>query len=137
MIWVLITSFLWSSVSGISEYNRIKDRQLYSEGNNEYKVYSENWHKLGFLNAGLAIGTGISIGFDIKENDIWAGIADVIMVSAVRWSVRDGVYNMKNGNSFYHRSNETVSSIEQFGTPLLKIGFLIAAVIFRILIGVK
>ena len=134
MIWVLLTSILWSSVSGLSEYHRMKDRQLNQEGNNDYKYHSETWHKLEFLDAGLAIGTGISIGFDIKENDILTGIADILMVSAIRWNVRDGVYNLEQGNSFYYQSPTTMSSIEQFGTPLVKISFLICALIFRMLI---
>ena len=134
MIWVLVSSVLWSSVSGISEYHKIKDRQLYKENNNDYIYHSKTWHKLEFINAGLGIGTGISIGFDIRENNIWTGVADVFIVSAIRWNIRDGVYNMNNGNSFYYRSNNTTSNIEQFGTPLLKISFLAAAIIFRLLI---
>ena len=132
MIWVLLTSILWSSVSGLSEYHRMQDRQLYPEG--DYKYHSETWHKLEFIDAGLAIGTGVAIGFDIKENDILTGIADLFVVSAVRWNVRDGVYNMNQGNGFYYQSPNTMSEIEQFGTPLVKISFLICAIIFRMLI---
>jgi len=132
MIWVLITSFLWSSVSGISEYHRIRDRQLFADGNIEYRWHGEQWHKLEFIDAGLAIGTGVAITLDgINENSLLIGIADVLVVSAVRWNVRDGVYNMKNGNSFYYRSDGTTSSIEQLGTPLIKIGYLIITLVMR------
>ena len=132
MILVILTSFLWGSVSGISEYHRIKDRQLYANGNSKYKYHSEQWHKLEYIDAGLAIGTGIAITFDsIGENSLWIGIADVIVVSAVRWNVRDGVYNMKNGNDFYYQSENTMSGIEQFGTPLIKIGYLIIMLVMR------
>ena len=132
MILVILTSFLWSSVSGLSEYHRIKDRQLYAEGNKEYKHHSKQWHKLEFIDAGLAIGTGIAITFDsFNEGSILVGIADVLVVSAVRWNVRDGVYNMKNGNDFYYQSEHTMSGIEQFGTPLIKIGYLIITLVMR------
>ena len=134
MIWVLITSFLWSSISGLSEYHRIKDRQLFKENNYEYKYHSQQWHKLEFVDASLAIGTGVAITLDgINENSLWVGVADVFVVSAVRWNVRDGVYNMKQGNSFYYQSPNTTSGIEQLGTPLVKISFLICALIFRML----
>lgn len=135
MIWVLIASFLWSTVSGLSEYHRMKDRQLYKEGNYDYKYHSKQWHRLEFLDAGLAIGTGVAITFDgINENGLWVSIADVLLVSAIRWNVRDGVYNMKQGDGFYYRSPNTMSGIEQFGTPLVKLSFLICALIFRLII---
>ena len=135
MIWVLFTSILWSSVSGVSEYHRIKDRQLYKEGNNDYIYHSKQWHKLEFFDAGLALGTGVAITLDaVNEESIWIGIADLFVASAVRWNVRDGVYNMKQGNGFYYQSPNTVGSIEQLGTPFIKIGYLLATIIFRLLL---
>ncbi len=135
MIWVIITSFLWSSVSGLSEYHRIADRQLYADGDKEYKYHSEQWHKLEFFDAGLAIGTGVAISFDtFNEENIWVGIADILVVGAIRWNVRDGVYNVANGNGFYYQSPNTMSGIEKFGTPLVKIGFLLTALLIRYLL---
>ena len=135
MIWVIVTSILWSSVSGITEYHRIKDRALFGAGNERYKYHSEQWHKLEFFDATLAIGTGVSIALDaVSEKSILIGISDLFMVGAIRWNVRDGVYNMKNGNEFYYRSPNTTSSIEQFGTPLVKLAFLASAIIINLII---
>ncbi len=134
MIWILLTSILWSSVSGISEYHRMKDRALSGQGNERYKYHSEQWHKLEFFDAALAIGTGVAIGFDINENNIWVGIADVLVISALRWNIRDGVQNMKNGNNFFYRSPNTTSSIEYLGTPLFKLGFLTAAILINFIV---
>ncbi len=135
MIWVIFASILWSSVSGLSEYHRIKDRQLYKENNNDYIYHSEQWHKLEFFDTGLAIGTGVAITLDaVNEESLLVGIADLFVASAVRWNLRDGVYNMKQGNDFYYQSPNTTSSIEQLGTPLIKIGYLIATIIFRLLL---
>ena len=135
MIWVLVVSFLWSSVSGLSEYHRMKDRQLYKENNYDYKYHSQQWHKLEFVERGLAIGTGVTITLDaVNEESILVGIADALVSFGMFWSVRDGVYNMKQGNSFYYQSPDTMSGLEQFGAPFVKISFLICALIFRMLI---
>lgn len=76
MIWVLFASVLWSSVSGLSEYHRIRDRQLYKEGNEHYKYHSQQWHKLGFIEKTFGLGTGIEIALDaINEKSIFVGDA--------------------------------------------------------------
>jgi len=135
MIWVLFVSILWSSVSGITEYHRIKDRMLFRNGDEGYKYHSGQWHKLGFAETTLGLGTGVAIAFDaIDEKSILIGISDLFLVSAIRWNIRDGVYNMKNGNEFFYRSPNTTSNIEQFGTPLVKLAFLTTAIIINLII---
>ena len=135
MFWVLFVSMLWSSVSGLTEYHRIRDRALFRQDNEQYEYHSQQWHRLEFAEKTLGIGTGVAIAFDaIDEKSILVGISDLFMVGAMNWNVRDGVYNMKNGNEFYYRSPNTTSSIEQFGTPLIKITFLVSAVIINLII---
>src|SRR3990167_4490986 len=131
MIWIIITGLSWSAVSGSSEFYRMKDRGF----NN--KSDSRTWHTLEFFDSGLALGTGIAIGYDTFENeDLLVGVSDIILTSAIRWIVRDGIYNTKNGNDWFHRSPGTTSGIEQLGTPLNKLMFLISAIIFRLLIQI-
>jgi len=129
MIWVIITGLSWSAVSGSSEFYRIKDKAFGNESDNK------KWHTLEFFDAGLALGTGIAIGYDTFESeDLLVGVSDIILVSAIRWIVRDGVYNLSNGNDWFYRSPNTTSGIEQLGTPLNKLIFLISAMIFRLLL---
>ena len=67
----------------------------------------------------------------IKKID-WLGIAkDVLLFSSSRWVIRDGVYNSLNGDSFFHQSNTTTAILEPIGSPYLKLGFLIFAILFK------
>jgi len=135
MIWVLFASVLWSSISGLSEYHRIKDRALFRIGNERYEYHSRQWHRYGIIETGLGLGTGATIAFDvINEKSIFVGISDLFIVAAIRWNIRDGIYNMKNGNEFFYRSPNTTSSIEQFGTPLFKLTFLATVIILNLII---
>jgi len=138
MVWVLVSAFLWGSVSGITEYSKIRDRALYKENNPEYLVYSQRWHQLQFLDKGLGLTAGIAISFDAinaKDKNILTGVSDVVLVSAIRWIVFDGAYNLSNNNAVFHRSNSTTSNLEELGTPLLKLGFLAVAIILRLIIN--
>ena len=129
MIWIIITGLSWSMISGSSEFYRMKDRTFSNKSDNK------KWHTLEFFDAGLALGTGIAIGCDaFKSEDLLVGVSDVVLVSAIRWIVRDGVYNARNGNDWFYRSSGTTSEIEKLGTPLMKLTFLISAIIFRLLL---
>ena len=135
MFFVIVTAMLWSSVSGITEYHRVRDRHLFSVEDEKYEYHSREWHKLAFVEKTFGLGTGVAIAFDaINEKSILVGISDLFIVGAINWNIRDGVYNMKNGNQFFYRSPNTTSSIEHLGTPLLKLGFLATAIIISLII---
>ena len=116
----------WSMVSGNSEFYRMRDRAFNNKSDNQ------KWHTLEFLDVGLALGTGIAIGYDAFENkSLLVGISDILIVGATRWIIRDGIYNMSNGNNWFYQSPNTTSGMEALGTPLVKLTFLISAIIFR------
>ena len=135
MIWLILLSTTWSGVSGISEYHRMRDRTLYAQHNIEYQYHSDVWHKMEFVDASLAIGVGITIGLDAIDNEsVWVAVSDMVLAGAIRWNVRDGAYNLMNGNSFYYRSPNTMSGVEQCGLPVVKLSVLAGAILLRILV---
>jgi len=119
----------YSIISGFTQYFQIKDRNAFKIGDPREKEYSEAWHSLQTLEALSLINVGYQIG---DNNKNFSGIAtDVILTGAIRWIVRDGVYQTLLTNSFFNQSSETTAHFEKFGTPLMKFSFLIAVLIFK------
>ena len=127
---VEISAIGYSIISGATAYNQIKDRELYKNSNPNYISYSKNWHALQTLEAISLINVGVQIE---NENQSYLPgiITDVFLVGAVRWIVRDGTYQLLLGNSFFHQSKNTVAQFETLGTPLVKLSFLTAILIFK------
>jgi len=105
----------------------MKDRQLYKEGG-DYKKYNKYWHTTGGIELGLSIGLGVTSA--LKNKDDWWGYGkDLLLFSAIRWMVRDSIYNSLNGNSWFHQSNSTTAKLEPLGTWYIKLSYLITALI--------
>lgn len=124
---------LHSVVSGYSMYYQMKDRHYYKAGETELKEkYNRNWH----ISGGIELGLSLTLGgvSALKNKDNWLGYAkDLLLFSAIRWNVRDGVYNMLNGDSFYHQSENTTAMLEPLGYWYVKLGYLITAIIIYLL----
>ena len=75
----------------------------------------------------------INVGYQIgDETNSIPGIAtDILLTGAIRWIVRDGVYQTLLTNSFFNQSLETTAQFEKFGTPVIKFSFLFAVLIFK------
>lgn len=126
---VEISATLYSVVSGYTQFYQIQDRNAFKNSNPLEQEYSETWHTLQTLEAISLINVGYQIG---DNNENFAGIAtDIVLTGAIRWIVRDGVYQTLLTNSFFNLSKETTANFEQFGTPAVKISFLLAVLIFK------
>ena len=127
----LIVSTVYSTVSGVTEYYKMEDRRLYGEGDKRYEDYSRAWHNLQFAEASLLAGAGVSIA--LTSDNIYEGVKQSFLLGAIRWNVRDGVYNLCQGNSFYNISNSSYSSIESFGHWYIKLGLLTIIILWNYL----
>ena len=115
--------------SGYDAYFQMKDRHYYKTGQTELKKeYNSKWHVTGGLELGMSLALG---GVSVLKNkdDWWEYGKDLLLFSAIRWTLRDGVYNSLNGNPFFHQSNSTTAKLEPFGMWYVKIGFLLTAII--------
>ncbi|MBU2612429.1 MAG: hypothetical protein KKB62_01780, partial [Nanoarchaeota archaeon] len=94
-----IGSVAQNVIGGYNDYYQIKDRRLFAKGDPNYKKYSELWHYSTALNIGAAISLGAFSGY--KNEDNWEEyLKDGLTYSAIRWVVKDGVYNSLNGDPF-------------------------------------
>jgi len=123
-----------SVISGYATYHLSMDRELKADGNRDYIKHNKAWHRLQNVELGLTISAGALLvynNYDEKKID-WLGIVkDVLIFSSSRWVIRDGVYNSLNGDSFFHQSNNTTAILEPIGSPYLKLGFLLFAILFK------
>jgi len=127
----LVTTFAHSVISGQTEYYRIKDRTFYKQGNPEEFNYSRRWHNLQFLEIGSAVAIGASIA--LTSDDLYDALKQATMVGIVRWVVRDGVYNLNQGNGVFYQSTKTTSFLEPLGTWYVKLTLLTIIVIWNYL----
>jgi hypothetical protein len=126
---VEISSTAYSILSGFTLYYQIQDRNAFKYSGPLERQYSETWHTLQTLEALSLINVGYQIG---DNNKNFAGVTtDVFLTGAIRWIVRDGTYQLLLGNSFFNLSNETTAQFEKFGTPVVKISFLVVILIFK------
>ena len=124
-----IISVAHSVISGYSAYYQAKDRQFHRAGNEVLvQRYNSAWHTSQGLELGLSIGLGGASVYKNQDNII--GYAkDLLLFSAIRWVVRDGVYNSLQGESWFNQSKNTTAMLEPLGTWYVKIGYLIVAII--------
>lgn len=121
---------LHSVASGYNAYFQMRDRHFYANGNTEMKEkYNRRWHYAGGVELSLSIVLGVSSALKNKS-DLWKYGKDLLLFSAVRWFVRDGIYNTLNNNSYFHRSQNSTAILEPLGTWYFKTGYLILAIIF-------
>ena len=127
---VEISAVVYSVLSGYTQYNQIKDRQYFKIGDPVYKSYSKKWHALQTLETIALINVGIQI--EVTNKSYLPGvITDVFLTGAIRWIVRDGVYQGLLGNSFFHQSENTTAQFESLGTPFVKISFVAFVLVFK------
>ena len=111
----------------------MKDRQLYKDGNPDYKKYNSYWHTTG--GAELLLSFTVSGFSALKNKDDWWGYGkDLLLFSAIRWTLRDGVYNSLNNNPFFHQSDNTTAKLEPLGTWYVKLTYLAIAVLIYYLL---
>jgi hypothetical protein len=126
---VEISAVAYSTISGFTQYYQIADRNAFKIGDPKEKEYSETWHTLQTLEAISLINVGYQIG---DNNKNFAGIAtDVVLTGAIRWIVRDGIYQTLLTNSFFNQSLETTANFEKYGTPYMKFFFLFTVLLFK------
>lgn len=77
--------------------------------------------------------TLLNVGYQIADNtnNFYEVSTDVLLTGAIRWIVRDGVYQTLLTNSFFNQSLETTAQFEKYGTPVVKFSFLFAVLIFK------
>lgn len=135
---VIITSTVYSAIAGRTEYHRMKDRALFGAGQHEEcQEHSRIWHALEVpeVLSAFAVGGVIALdSFDEGKFKPAVMFSDLILTGAIRWMVYDGVYNISQGNNWFHQSKGTVSFLEPMGTPLTKIMVLAFALTFRFVI---
>jgi len=133
---VIITSTLWSAISGRTEYHRMEDRRLAIEGNEDYLRHSKIWHALEVPEVLSAFSVGGVIALDSFKGNFkpLVALSDLFLVASIRWMVYDGVYNLSNNNNWFHRSNTSMSFLEPMGSPFFKIMILINALVFRLIV---
>lgn len=126
---VEISAVVYSTISGFTQYYQIADRNAFKFNDPKESDYSKTWHSLQTLEAISLINVGYQIG---DETNSIPGIAtDILLTGAIRWIVRDGVYQTLLTNSFFNQSLETTAQFEKFGTPVIKFSFLFAVLIFK------
>lgn len=126
---VEIAAIAYSTLSGFTQFYQIQDRNAFKNSDPLENSYSQTWHSLQTLEA-LAL---INVGYQIGNNDksFMQVSTDILLVGAIRWIVRDGIYQTLLTNSFFNLSKETTAQFEQYGTPYVKFGFLFAVLIFK------
>lgn len=129
---VLVSSVVYSAISGQTEYYRIKDRQLFADGNKDYKDYSRKWHALQYPEMASAISVGVTIG--INENlSVESVVKETLLAGSVRWIVRDAVYNLNLHRNVFNISDESYSFTEKLGTWYIKVGLLAVILLWNYL----
>lgn len=116
-------------ISGYNAFYQVKDLILFSEGKYPNK-YSKLWHYTQPLEIGGAFVLGGYSAYKNKDNFV-EYTKDLAMFSALRWVVRDGIYNELRGNSFFYQSPETTSRLEPFGKWYIKLGFLAITMLYK------
>lgn len=124
-----ISATLYSVVSGFTQYYQIADRNAFKYSDPKESTYSKTWHSLQTLEAITLLNVGYQIG--TNDNNFLEIGTDVILTGAIRWIVRDGVYQTLLTNSFFNQSLETTAQFEKYGTPYIKFTFLFAVLIFK------
>lgn len=127
-------SSLHSFASAYTAYHFSQDRELKAKGDLKYLKHNKTWHRLQNVELALSFGLGaLGLYENIDDEKIdWIGIAqDAFVFMSIRWTIRDGVYNTLSGNSFFHQSDTTTALIEPYGSPYLKIGLFIAALLIK------
>ena len=110
------------------------DRHYYKTGETELKKeYNGYWHTTQSLELGLSLGLGVTSALKNKD-DWWEYGKDLLLLTAIRWTLRDGVYNSLNGDSFFHQSNSTTAKLEPLGSWYFKLGYLITAILIYYLL---
>lgn len=134
---VIGSSVVHSVLSGYTMYYQIMDRNAFKNNDPMEYSYSKTWHTLQTAEVISGVGIGVTIGLDAFQDQSFrwdiAG-ADLVLAGAIRWIVRDGVYEMLLGRGFWYQSKDTTAQFEYLGTPLVKISFLIVAILIRYLI---
>lgn len=130
---VIISSAVHSVISGYTMRYQFLDREAYQDGDPIYKHYSRVCH--GYQTAELvsAFGVGFTIALD-SEMEWDKAFADLLIAGAMRWTLRDGTYQLLQGNSFWNLSDNSMAQFEHLGLPVLKIAFLVGAITFRYLL---
>jgi len=120
-------SIIHAVSDGYTTYYQMKDRMLFKQNGN-YKPYNKNWHTAQGVTLGLSFTVAIFSALK-NQDDWWDYGKDGLLFSAIRWMVRDGIYNSLNGNPFFHQSNSTTATLEPFGTWYVKLSYLALAII--------
>ena len=97
---VEISAVVYSTISGFTQYYQIADRNAFKNGDPREREYSEAWHSLQTLEAISLLNVGYQIGTN-TENYLQV-TTDVFLTGAIRWIVRDGVYQTLLTNSFFN-----------------------------------
>jgi hypothetical protein len=108
----------------------MQDRTAYGNSDPIYKEHSKKWHSLQTLETISLINVGITIGLK-NQTEIVKNITDVFLVGALRWLIRDGTYNLLNGNQFFYQSENTMAQFEKYGTAVVKLSFLAIVLILK------
>ena len=127
---VEISATAYSIISGFTQYYQIADRNAFKNSDPLESNYSQTWHSLQTLEAISIINVGYQIGNENKTY-IPGIITDVVLTGAIRWLVRDGIYQTLLTNSFFNQSLETTAQFEKYGTPYIKFAFLFTVLIFK------
>lgn len=134
---VIGTSALHSVISGYTMYYQIMDRNAFKNSDPMEYSYSRTWHTLQTAELVTGIGIGVTIGLDAFRDDSFrwdiAG-SDLLIAGSIRWLLRDGVYEMLLGRGFWYQSKDTTAQFEYLGTPLMKISFVVIAILIRYLL---
>ena len=127
----LISSVIYAAISGQTEYYRMKDRELFGQGDKKYLEYSKKWHNLQFAEVGSAFVVGGSIA--LTSDNVYDAVKQSFVAGAIRWIIRDGIYNLNNKNDFFYQSPKTTSFLEPLATWYVKIGLLAIIIIWNYL----
>jgi hypothetical protein len=133
---VEISAVTYSTLSGFTLYYQIQDRNAFKNASSNEYSYNQTWHTLQTIEALSLINVGYQIGLN-DERNAWLIGTDILITGGIRWIVRDGIYQVLLGNSFFNLSNNTTAQFEKFGTPLMKITFLAVLLLFKYLILLK
>lgn len=133
---VEISATTYATLSGFTLYYQIQDRNAFKNGSSNEYSYNQTWHTLQTLEALSLINVGYQIGLN-DERNAWLIGTDILITGGIRWIVRDGIYQVLLGNSFFNLSNNTTAQFEKFGTPLMKITFLAILLLFKYLVLLK
>ena len=119
---------LFSIASGITEGLKLEERQYMTGGNNPYSIkLNRLWHKTQFVERGLGVSLGITIG-EYSNFDWEKMLLSTFLSAAIFWNFYDVTINIVRGYPVFYKSGTSLSFMDAYSNlkiPVLTLALLL------------